>query len=185
MAKLSERIQQQQARRARQPLPPSHPRGPANSEPTPEEDNPSAQVIDLTQPADSAHGAEVDRDPAVETVPDVLPESSPDKQKAPKTVTAAVGERSTPRRKPKARSEEADVAIPLEPRQVWLDRQNDLWLSECEYANVRRGGRKVISRSSVVRLALDRLREAMTPEEITDLLAGREPVQTGRGRPRR
>jgi len=68
---------------------------------------------------------------------------------------------------------------------VWLDQQNDLWLSECEYANVRRGGRKVISRSSVVRLALDRLREAMTPEQITDLLAAREPMPTGRGRPRR
>jgi len=76
--------------------------------------------------------------------------------------------------------------VPLEPRQVWLDSRNDLWLSECEYANVRRGGRKVISRSSVVRLALDRLRDAMTPEQITDLLAAREPVQqSGRGRPRR
>ena len=75
--------------------------------------------------------------------------------------------------------------MPLEPRQVWLDQRNDLWLSECEYANVRRGGRKVISRSSVVRLALDRLRDAMTPEQITDLLADREPMQAGRGRPRR
>ena len=78
----------------------------------------------------------------------------------------------------KAPSPEPEVAVPLEPRQVWLDRENDLWLTECEYANVRSGGRKVISRSSVVRLALERLREAMTPEQITELLAGREPVQT-------
>ena len=77
------------------------------------------------------------------------------------------------------------VAVPLEPRQVWLDHQNDLWLSECEYANVRRGGRKIISRSSVVRLALDRLRDAMTPAQITDLLASREATRPGRGRPRR
>lgn len=93
---------------------------------------------------------------------------------------------SAPQRgKSRAASQEETVAVPLEPRQVWLDQPNDLWLSECEYANVRRGGRKVISRSAVVRLALDQLRERMTPEQITDLLAEREPSQPGRGRPRR
>lgn len=183
MAKLSERVQEQQARRTRRPLPPSHPRE-SLGEPgvSGQSDPATAQVIDLTSAASSAHDAQGEPAPAAEGSSDP-PEQSQVPVAAPGPSNAVV-ERSTFRRKTKARSE-PDVAVPLEPRQVWLDQRNDLWLSECEYANVRRGGRKVISRSSVVRLALDRLREAMTPEQITELLAGREPLQTGRGRPRR
>ena len=185
MAKLSERLQEQQARRTRQPLPPSHPR-PATPPDTEPQDN-SAQVIDLTvagngdAPAapSAATGAEPDVTPDPAGAPAVP---------APAAPATPPGASSTPapRKKAKPPALTQDVALPLEPRQVWLDRENDLWLSECEYANVRRGGRKVISRSSVVRLALDRLREAMTPEQITDLLVAREPAQQGgRGRPRR
>jgi hypothetical protein len=183
MAKLSERVQEQQARRTRRPLPPSHPRESSGESAASGQTNPAtAQVIDLTSAASSAHDAQAEPAPAAEENTN-QPERSQVSVAAP-VPSGAVGERSIVRRKTKARSE-PDVAVPLEPRQVWLDRENDLWLSECEYANVRRGGRKVISRSSVVRLALDRLREAMTPEQITELLAGREPTQSGRGRPRR
>lgn len=176
MAKLSERVQEQQARRTRRPLPPSHPRESLG-------DPATAQVIDLTSAASSVQDAQAGPAPAVGESTD-----QPERAQVPVATSApsstAAGERAAVRRKTKGRPE-PDVAVPLEPRQVWLDQQNDLWLSECEYANVRRGGRKVISRSSVVRLALDRLREAMTPEQITDLLAAREPMPTGRGRPRR
>lgn len=185
MAKLSERVQEQQARRTRQPLPPSHPR-PAMPPGTEPQDN-SAQVIDLTVAgngdAPAAPSAATEAGPAAMPNPAGAPAVP-----APAAPATPPGASSTPapRRKAKPPAPTQDVALPLEPRQVWLDRENDLWLSECEYANVRRGGRKVISRSSVVRLALDRLREAMTPEQITDLLAAREPAQQGgRGRPRR
>ena len=186
MAKLSERVQEQQARRTRRPLPPSHPR-PATPPPGTEPQDNSAQVIDLTVAGNG------DAPAASSAATEAGPVATPDPAGAP-AVPAPVapatprGASSTPapRKKAKPPALMQDVALPLEPRQVWLDRENDLWLSECEYANVRRGGRKVISRSSVVRLALDRLREAMTPEQITDLLAAREPAQQGgRGRPRR
>lgn len=153
------------------------------SDPDGDDEVRAGEVIDLTSAPSSVRNAQTVSAPAVgneATTPPVQSQSPP----AP-AVPTAVGEGTTVRRKTKARSQEPDIAVPLEPRQVWLDQQNDLWLSECEYANVRRGGRKVISRSSVVRLALDRLRETMTPEQITEFLAGREPVQTGRGRPRR
>lgn len=185
MAKLSERIQEQQARRTRRPLPPSHPR-PAAPPGTEPQDN-SAQVIDLTVAGNG------DAPAASSAATEAEPVATPDPAGAPAVPAPAApatprGASSTPatRKKAKPPAPAQDVVLPLEPRQVWLDRENDLWLSECEYANVRRGGRKVISRSSVVRLALDRLRAAMTPEQITDLLAAREPAQQGgRGRPRR
>jgi hypothetical protein len=183
MAKLSERIQEQQARRTRRPLPPSHPR-PATPPGTEPQDN-SAQVIDLTVAGNG------DAPAAPSAATEAGPTATPDPAGAhavPAPAATPRGASSTPatRKKVKPPALTQDVALPLEPRQVWLDRENDLWLSECEYANVRRGGRKVISRSSVVRLALDRLREAMTPEQITDLLVAREPAQQGgRGRPRR
>lgn len=185
MAKLSERVQEQQARRTRQPLPPSHPR-PAMPPGTEQQDN-SAQVIDLTVAGSG------DAPAAPSAAPEARPAATPGPAGVPAVPAPAApatppGASSTPapRRKARPPAPAQDVVLPLEPRQVWLDRGNDLWLSECEYANVRRGGRKVISRSSVVRLALDRLREAMTPEQITDLLAAREPAQQGgRGRPRR
>src|SRR5271165_3375780 len=187
MAKLSERVEEQRARRTRQPLPPSFPR-PATQEPDarPEPDDQTAQVINLT--AVEGNGDAETQNPSAVLGPVVVAApvliDSAAAAASPKPA-AAVG---TPagRKKAKPPAPEQKVAVPLEPRQVWLDKQNDLWLSECEYANVRRGGRKVISRSSVVRLALDRLRDAMTPEQITDLLAAREPAQqSGRGRPRR
>lgn len=185
MAKLSERVQEQQARRTRRPLPPSHPR-PATPPGTEPQDN-SAQVMDLTAAgngdAPAAPSAATEAGPAATPEPAGAPAVP-----APAAPATPPGASSTPvpRKKATPPAPAQDVVLPLEPRQVWLDRENDLWLSECEYANVRRGGRKVISRSSVVRLALDRLREAMTPEQITDLLAAREPAQQGgRGRPRR
>jgi hypothetical protein len=186
MAKLSERVQEQQARRTRRPLPPAHPR-PVTPEAgvSAEPDDQTAQVIDLTAEAaehDSALVPTSDSEPPSEHVAGV---ATAVRTSAPPKAAATIG---TPASRKKARHPEPGqepVVVPLEPRQVWLDQQNDLWLSECEYANVRRGGRKVISRSSVVRLALDRLRDAMTPEQITDLLADREPMQAGRGRPRR
>jgi hypothetical protein len=183
MAKLSERVQERQERRTRQPLPPSHPR--PVPPPTEGTEEAGAQVIDLT-----GNGG-VD-----EPQSDAATEAGVEPARANGDGVAGRGETSVAVALPppakraaatrkKAPSPEPEVAVPLEPRQVWLDRENDLWLTECEYANVRSGGRKVISRSSVVRLALERLREAMTPDQITELLAGREPVQTGRGRPRR
>ena len=181
MAKLSERVQEQQARRTRQPLPPSHPR-PATPPGTEPQDN-SAQVIDLTVAGNG--DAPAAPSAATEAGPAATPDPAVPAPAAPATPPGA-SSTPAPRRKAKPPAPAQDVVLPLEPRQVWLDRGNDLWLSECEYANVRRGGRKVISRSSVVRLALARLREAMTPEQITDLLAAREPAQQGsRGRPRR
>jgi hypothetical protein len=175
MAKLSERVQERQARRVRQPLAPSHPRPATESKGSGEPQDQAAQVIDLS----TAGGVE-----------DTHQEPSTPAAPAPMTtvpVQPPTANRTQQGRRNKAKAAATEeVAVPLEPRQVWLDRQNDLWLSECEYANVRSGGRKVISRSSVVRLALDRLREAMTPEEITELLAGRESTQPSRrGRPRR
>jgi hypothetical protein len=184
MAKLSERVQERQERRTRQPLPPSHPR--LVSSPTEAlTEEAGAQVIDLTANGgvDDSHSdaaTEAGVEPAQANGDGVIVAGE-----TPVAVTPPPPAWRVAAPRQKAKSPEPSVAVPLEPRQVWLDRENDLWLTECEYANVRSGGRKVISRSSVVRLALERLREAMTPEQITDLLAGREPVQTSRGRPRR
>jgi len=189
MAKLSERVQQQQeTRRTRRPLPPSHPRGSTaepgvDAQPDQPDEVHEGEVIDLTSAPSSVRNAPTVPAPVADNEGTASPAHS--QAAAAPAASAAAGEGTTVRRETKARWQEPEVAVPLEPRQVWLDQQNDLWLSECEYANVRRGGRKVISRSSVVRLALDRLREAMTPEQITELLAGREPITTGRGRPRR
>jgi len=190
MAKLSERVQEQQARRTRRPLPPSHPR-PAAPEAAAgtEPDDQTARVIGLTAAGATAGahagGPSSALDPGPARTP-VLTEAAAVQAPASPDPPAAEGTPAAAKRaRPPAASQQVAM-VPLEPRQVWLDSRNDLWLTECEYANVRRGGRKVISRSSVVRLALDRLRDAMTPEQITDLLAAREPVQQpGRGRPRR
>lgn len=191
MAKLSERVEERQARRARRPLPPSNPR-PRQPEPAPapvgadpsSETGPTSEIIDLRAGSDAMSTTTAEGSPSVaEPVQDV-PTPAPAAPTRQINSSPNGGGGAGQRGKSRAPSQEA-IAIPLEPRQVWLDQQNDLWLSECEYANVRRGGRKVISRSAVVRLALDQLRERMTPEQITDLLADREPSQPGRGRPRR
>lgn len=189
MAKLSERVEERQARRARRPLPPSNPR-PRQPDPAPVDADPSSEtgrsseILDLRAGSDAMTTTAAEGSPSVaEPAQDVskpAPAAPPRRINSSPNGEGAAGQRS----KSRAPSQE-EIAIPLEPRQVWLDQQNDLWLSECEYANVRRGGRKVISRSAVVRLALDQLRERMTPEQITDLLADREPSQPGRGRPRR
>lgn len=185
MAKLSERIEEQQARRTRRPLPPSHPRRVSADAvlegPTTTSEQPS-EVIDL-RPADAAStqipvGAPA---AALESTGGSARPVSADVAGKPTANRAGVSRPRTARRN----ADQERAVVPLEPRQVWLDQPNDLWLSECEYANVRRGGRKVLSRSAVVRLALDQLRERLTPEQITDLLADREPPQGGRGRPRR
>lgn len=214
MAKLSERVKEQQmARRTRRPLPPSHPRRvPADAvldQPAMAADQAIDEVdvtddVDLTEPAEivGLTASEVtDTQPSTSTLasvpePVVIADPEPAVPAAPLALAvqpvaaakvSANGGAAVPRKRtgPRSTEQEPVVAVPLEPRQVWLDQLNDLWLSECEYANVRRGGRKVISRSAVVRLALDQLRERMTSEEITDLLADREPTQSGRGRPRR
>ena len=188
MAKLSERVQEQQARRTRRPLPPSHPRPAAPpGDVEAESHEQTAEVIDLTMP-EVSQGGQAEPSPATSVVQRIggaertEPESAPGESPA---ATEPSGAARGPRKKSIPPAGMPDAAVPLEPRQIWLDQQNDLWLSECEYANVRKGGRKVISRSAVVRLALDRLRDTMTPEQITGLLAAREPIQAPRGRPRR
>ena len=67
MAKLSERVQEQQARRTRRPLPPSHPRE-SLGEPgvSGRSDPATAQVIDLTPTASSAYDAQGEPAPAIE-----------------------------------------------------------------------------------------------------------------------
>lgn len=185
MAKLSERIEEQQARRTRRPLPPSHPRRVSADavleEPATTSGQPS-EVVDL-RPADVASTPIPVGRPAAAPAPTGASARRGLAEVAGKPTAnrAGVSRSRTTRRN----ADPEPVVVPLEPRQVWLDQPNDLWLSECEYANVRRGGRKVISRSAVVRLALDQLRERLTPEQITDLLTDREPPQGGRGRPRR
>src|SRR5512144_2964012 len=129
MAKLSERVEERQARRARRPLPPSNPR-PRQPEPAPapvgadpsSETGPTSEIIDLRAGSDamSTTTAEGSRSVA-EPVQDV---STP----APAAPTRRInsspngGGGAGQRSKSRAPSQEA-IAIPTEPRQVGLEPQ--------------------------------------------------------------
>ncbi|MCZ9635090.1 hypothetical protein [Rhodococcus sp. BH5] len=75
-------------------------------------------------------------------------------------------------------------AQPLEKASIYLDPQSDEFLESARIAGRRSKPRVDASRSAVVRLALARLAEQMTPDQVVRELVLRAPAHTGEGRRR-
>ena len=75
-------------------------------------------------------------------------------------------------------------AQPLEKASIYLDPQSDEFLESARIAGRRSKPRVDASRSAVVRLALARLAELMTPDQVVRELVLRAPAHTGEGRRR-
>lgn len=75
-------------------------------------------------------------------------------------------------------------AQPLEKASIYLDPQGDEFLEAARIAGRRSKPRVDASRSAVVRLALARLAEQMTPDQVVRELVLRAPAHTGEGRRR-
>lgn len=128
---------------------------------------------------------------APRTQPVVAPAAAP----APATVETPPVVESTPAPKPVAPVQQpapkaAEVkpsqveAQPLEKASIYLDPQSDEFLESARIAGRRSKPRVDASRSAVVRLALARLAEQMTPDQVVRELVLRAPVHTGEGRRR-
>lgn len=114
---------------------------------------------------------------------------------APATVETSPGVESPPAPKPVAPVPQpapkvAEVkpsqveAQPLEKASIYLDPQSDEFLESARIAGRRSKPRVDASRSAVVRLALARLAEQMTPDQVVRELVLRAPAHTGEGRRR-
>ena len=80
----------------------------------------------------------------------------------------------------------ASAAAVLPPVKLtfYVDQDIDRYLEDVRIQGLTQQPRVDVSRSAVVRLALRRLREEMTPEQVKTLLAGQltDPTRTGRKR---
>jgi hypothetical protein len=67
---------------------------------------------------------------------------------------------------------------------VYVDDAHDAFMDDVRFAGARRRPRIDVSRSAVVRFALDRLKAEMTPEQIHNAIADKpvDPKATGRKR---
>ncbi|MFD4268138.1 hypothetical protein [Rhodococcus sp. NPDC058481] len=72
----------------------------------------------------------------------------------------------------------------LTARTIYLDDDNDDFLEEAKRSGRREKPRVDATRSAVVRLALARLRDQMTPEQVVRELAARAAPHVGTGRRR-
>lgn len=112
----------------------------------------------------------------------------------PSPPTAVLAEQShqaqadTPRKFPSAMSSTSntgDVDQPLMRATIYVDSVSDAWLEDIAVLGRRSRPRIDASRSAVVRMALERLRRDMTPEQITAELHARAqiaPKRPGRKR---
>ena len=121
------------------------------------------QVTDLTAPAA----------PAEEPAPGVEPEPTP-ADPAPQPPAAE-----------KPAAAEQAVAEPTIKMSIYLEASDDLYLEEITHAGKTSRPRIAISRSAIVRLALERLAATMTADEIVDQLRKTGEEHQGAGRKRR
>lgn len=158
---------QARERRARRVMPPPrHPVPAGNAEPT-EPDPPQPDVAATTipvQPGDQPPSNEIAA--ITRSAPKPKKLAGPTTESKPVTVEA-VGEESTPR-----------------PATLYLDSNLLDFLEEARIAGLVSRPKLDISKSAVVRLALRRLQQDMTIEEIRDLLRSQptDPTKTGRKR---
>lgn len=149
------------------------PRNPARSEPVPLPAVPNAapelevapladQVIDESTP------------PPPSSQPERLTVSSPDPKLEPETDPAS----------PPRATEAAKVKVALKVVTIYLEQDDDDFLEAITHTGRTTQPKTAISRSAVVRLALERLHAQMNPNEIVDELRPRGS-QHGTGRKRR
>jgi hypothetical protein len=116
--------------------------------------------------SDDAHG---DQDKRVidvtETATEAIPEKSSDK----------------PARPPKRTPSEPEAQMRLT---VYVEEAHDTFMDDVRFAGARRRPKVDVSRSAIVRFALERLKSDMTPEELCNTIADRpvDPKATGRKR---
>jgi len=104
--------------------------------------------------------------------------AAPEPAAAPASQTPA--EKSAPRRGVKKQAEpEAQVRLT-----VYVDESHDTFMDDVRFSGARKRPRIDVSRSAVVRFALDRLKAEMTPEQLYDAIAAKpvDPKATGRKR---
>ena len=117
---------------------------------------------------------------AAATAPGPTPQPAPTPQAAPAPVQA---KRAAP--KPSATTPAPPAEDPLVSATVYLSTSNDEFLEDVKRAGRRNQPKIDANRSAVVRLALTRLAEQMSPEQVAQELsarAGRLPGTTGRTR---
>lgn len=98
-------------------------------------------------------------------------------------VTAVTSRPAAPARTPGA-SLPADLGAPVKVT-LYVDRQADEFMEAARVEGLTSRPKMDLSRSAVVRLALRRLMEEMSPAEVKTLLEHRAVPQTGPGRKRR
>jgi len=88
------------------------------------------------------------------------------------------------RQPPETPAASAGAILPPVKLTFYVDQDIDRYLEDVRIQGLTQQPRVDVSRSAVVRLALRRLREKMTPEHVKALLAGQptDPTKTGRGR---
>lgn len=79
----------------------------------------------------------------------------------------------------------ADELRPQERITVYVDQAHDEFMDDVRFAAARRRPRVDVSRSAVVRYALDRLMQQMTPEQLYDAIAAKPVEAQATGRKRR
>jgi len=122
-----------------------------------------------TQPVVAPAPATVETSPVVESPPAPKP-FAPVQRPAPKVT--------------EAKPAQVEAQPPLEKASIYLDPQSDEFLESARIAGRRSKPRVDASRSAVVRLALARLAEQMTPDQVVRELVLRAPAHTGEGRRR-
>ncbi|BDB63478.1 hypothetical protein RDE2_52720 (plasmid) [Rhodococcus sp. RDE2] len=145
-----------------------------------------ARTTPVTFPKSEAQVATPEAAPA-EPAPTAAPEPaatptttppSPAPSSAPKTPAKTSRAASTP-------SEATPDENPLMPATVYLTAENDDFLEDVKRAGRRSQPKIDANRAAVVRLALARLADQMTPEQVAQELAaraGRRPGKIGRTR---
>jgi hypothetical protein len=114
------------------------------------------------------------------SIVELQPHQDPDPE--PSVEAAVAPPQEAPARKPKAPQV---VQEPTVKMSIYLEPSDDLYLEEIAYAGKTSRPRVAISRSAIVRLALEQLANTMTTEQIVAELRGRGTQHEGRGRKRR
>lgn len=123
-----------------------------------------AEVAPVSAPATGEAAA------ATEPEPVAVPEAPP---------------KPAPAAKEKPSAGESAVPEPTIKMSIYLEASDDLYLEEITHAGKTSRPRIAISRSAIVRLALERLAATMTADEIVDQLRRTGDEHQGAGRKRR
>lgn len=123
-------------------------------------------------------------------VADLAPAAAPTQTEAPvakpQPVTAQVAApKPVAEAKEKVATQEPAVQEPTIKMSIYLEASDDLYLEEITHAGKTSRPRIAISRSAIVRLALERLAATMTADEIVDQLRKTGDEHQGAGRKRR